>query len=168
MRHVITLLAFVVFAMGASLVQPAEAKNFTIGDPPVAVVALPDKWKPRAYDDGVEANAPDGGVYVAVEAVKIKDVETATRDGIKYFQKNGVTLDQSTMKKKEMKLGSFDAVDVTWSGKDKDGPTNVSLTFVIMSETQSVLLYLWGTDDDMKEAGTELNEIANSLKKVGG
>ena len=142
LRHVITLLAFVAFAMGMSVAQPVQAKNFTIGDPPVAVVALPDKW--------------------------IKDVETATRDGIKYFQKNGVTLDQSTMKKKETKIGGYDAIDVTWSGKDKEGPTNVSLTFVIMSETQSVLLYLWGTDDDIKEGADELKAIADSLKKVGG
>lgn len=162
------MLAFSILATGLTLAEPVQAKNFTIGDPPIAVVTLPDAWKPRVYDEGVEANAPDGGAYVAVEAVKIADVATATKEGIKYFQKNGVTLDQSTMKKKDTKINGYEAVDVTWSGKDKDGPTNVSLTFVVLSDTQSVLLYLWASDDDMKEAAPELMAIAASLKKVGG
>ena len=166
MKLASTLLTFLVLAFGLAL--PAQAKNFTVGDPPVAVVTLPDSWTLREYDGGVEANAPNNGAYVAIEAVKVKDIATATRDGILYFQKQGITLDGASMKQKEIKIGGLPAIDVTWAGKDKDGPTNVSLTFVVMSETQSVLLYLWGDDDDMKAAGPELQKIADSLKPVKG
>lgn len=162
-RRLFSLLLAAAFVAAAGA---AEAKNFTVGDPPVAVVSLPDGWNPREYDGGVEANAPDDGVYIAVEAVKIKDVETATRQGIAHFQRNGVTIDASTMKKKEITIGGLPAVDVTWDGKDSDGATHVSLTFVVLSDTQSVLLYLWGSDDDMKAAGPELQKVADSLKPI--
>ena len=164
MRRILTLLVGTALALGASL---AEAKNFTIGDSkPVAVISIPDEWNPTAIEDGAEATSPDNTVYIAVEAVEIKDIESATREGIKFFDKSGVTLDASTMKQKETKISGLPAIDVTWRGKDKDGPTNVSLTFVIVSPTNSVLLYFWGSDAGVQKNVADLKSIADSLRPV--
>ena len=117
-------------------------------------------------EDGIEATSPDEGVTVTVEAVEIKDVETAVREGIKYFTESGVTIDPATQTQRQMTMAGKPAVDISWKGKDSDGPTNVSLTFVILSEKDIVLLYLWGDDKSTVQNEAALRAISESIKAV--
>lgn len=158
-----TLAAIAALAMAF----PAEAKNFTIGDNgPVAVIAIPDDWSAEEIDDGVEATSPDKAIYVAAEAVEVRDVAEATKEGIKFFTKQGVKIDPSTQKQTETKIGGLNAVSIMWSGTDKDGPAQVSLTFVILNDKNSVLLTYWGAPAAAEKNGPALSGIANSLKPV--
>lgn len=146
---------------------PGLAKTHSIGDSrAVATVTIPDSWEVETIEDGIEATSADENVSVTVEAVEIKDVETATREGIKYFTEAGVTLDPSTQTQKQMTMSGKPAVDISWKGKDSDGPTNVSLTFVILSEKDSILLYLWGNDDGIKQNAAALQAISESIRAV--
>lgn len=146
---------------------PSQAKSYTIGDDrPIAVIVVPDSWKTEEIEDGIESTSPDSNVYIAAEAVEIKNVEEVTKEAIKYFLEQGITLDESTMKQSETKIGGMPAVDISWKGKDKDGPTNVGLTFVIVSEQDSVLLYFWGNDEGIKMNEPALRLIADSIKAV--
>ena len=162
------LTAGIVALAGLAATTPSRAKTFTVGEPAVAVVTLPNRWKANEYESGVEATAPNRGAYVAVEAVKIADVETATREGILYFQKQGIKIDQASMEKRDTTIAGLPAVGMMWRGRDGDGPTNVGMTFVVLNDKQSVLLYIWASDDQMRASNAELKAIADSLKPVGG
>ena len=93
---------------------PIPAEN------PIATVSIPDSWSPNAYDGGVEGTSADGKLYVAFESVAANDVKSATEEGLKYYIKNGVEIDQSSMKTKDIKINSLDAFDLSFTGKDKD------------------------------------------------
>ena len=102
----------------------AWAGTFPIpAEEPVATISIPDAWEPKPYDGGVEATSADGGVYIAVEMVKADDLKAATAEGIGWFSKQGVDLDADSMKTREMKMGGMPAFDMTFTGKDKQGPT---------------------------------------------
>ena len=166
MRKTVFVLASAALAWGLAA-TPSSAKSYSIGDSrPVATVTIPDSWEVETIEDGIDATSPDEGVSLTIEAVEIKDVETATREGIKYFTEAGVTIDPSTQTQKELTMSGKPAVDISWKGKDSDGPTNVSMTFVILSEKDSLLLYLWGDDQYLKQNAAALRAISESIRAV--
>jgi hypothetical protein len=144
----------------------AAAKTFPVPtDDPIATVSLPDSWNPEPYEGGVEATSDDGKIYVAIEQVEADDVKSATEEGIKFFVKNGVQIDANTMKTKQTKINNLDAFDMTFTGKDKDGAANVSLTLVATNASgKFLLLYYWGSSEGEKANSADLKKISDSIQ----
>ena len=138
---------------------PVPAEN------PIATVSIPDSWSPNAYDGGVEGTSADGALYVAFESVDAADVKTATAEGLKYFIKNGVTIDPDSMKTKDIKINDLAAFDLSFTGKDKDGAANVSLTLVATNAAgKFLLLYYWGSPEGEKANMDNLKKISDSIQ----
>jgi len=156
------------FALLALCVAPSLAVAGTFPVPaenPIATVSIPDSWGPNAYDGGVEGTSADGKIYVAFESVDAADVKSATEEGLKYFIKQGVTLDSDSMKTKDIKINNLDAFDLTFTGKDKDGPANISLTLVqTNAKNKFLLLYYWGSSDGEKANLADLKAISDSIQ----
>jgi hypothetical protein len=156
------------FTLLALCVAPSLAVAGTFPVPaenPIATVSIPDSWGPNAYDGGVEGTSADGKIYVAFESVDAADVKTATEEGLKYFIKQGVTLDSDSMKTKDIKINNLDAFDLTFTGKDKDGPANISLTLVqTNAKNKFLLLYYWGSSDGEKANLADLKAISDSIQ----
>jgi len=145
----------------------ATAKTFKLGDDKaVAKITIPDSWKPDEIENGVEGTSKDGETYVAAEVVKAKDVEDALTEGFKFFKKEGVTIDESTLEKKEIKMNGLPAFDIAAKGKDKDGPTHVGLTLVILNRADILLLTYWGTATGEESNGADLKAIAGSIAPI--
>jgi hypothetical protein len=143
------------------------AKTFKLGDDKaVANITIPDSWGPNEITDGVEGTSKDGETYVAAEVVAVKDVESALVAGLKFLQKGGVKFDPSKLQKKEGKMSGYDAVSLEGEGTDKDGPTNVSLTLVVISNENMILLTYWGTAEGEKSNAADLAAIASSIKAL--
>lgn len=156
------------FAAACLLILPtaALAKTFPVPDEnPIATVSIPDKWEPNPYDGGVEGTSPDGAVYVAVEGVDAKDVGDATAEGVKWFAKQGVVIDDKSLKTKDIKVNGMSAFDMTMQGKDKDGPTEVDMTLIkTNSNTQFLMVYFWGSAKGQKDNADDLGKIAGSIQ----
>jgi hypothetical protein len=135
-------------------------------DDTVAIVTIPDAWDIHEIDAGVEATSPDSEVYLAVEAAPAKDVNQTAIDAVKWLAKQGVTIDASSMKQKEIKINGMEAVDLSWDGKDKDGPTKVSVTLVVASAKKVLVLTYWASPDGEKANEKDLMAIAGSIKPV--
>jgi hypothetical protein len=162
MKRLFTLaLAAVAFAPAI-----AVAKTFPIPDEdPVATVSLPDKWDSSAYDGGIESTSPDGAIYVALEMVKANDVKSATEEGLEFFAKQGVDIDANSMKTKDIKINDLAAFDLQFTGKDKNGPANISLTLVgTNAEGKFLMLYYWGSEAGEKANAADLQAIAASVQ----
>ncbi|HEY1942255.1 MAG TPA: hypothetical protein VGH40_09040 [Roseiarcus sp.] len=156
---------FAAFALGLCA-SAAGAATFPVPDEdPIATVNIPDSWEPKAYDGGVEATSKDGAVYIAAEQVKAEDIKSAIEEGIKFFVKSGVDINVDSQKQTETKINGLNAFDLSFSGKDKDGPTNVSLTLVKTNAAGKVLmLYYWGSADGEKANASELEKISDSIQ----
>jgi len=157
------LVALVAFAF---LPGSVLAKTFPVpGDDPIATVSIPDSWNPESYEGGVEATSDDSKIYVAIEQVAAADVKSATEEGIKFFVKSGVEIDASSMQTKQIKINNLDAFDITFTGKDKDGPANISLTLVATNAAgKFLLLYYWGSPEGEKANGADLKKISDSIQ----
>ena len=154
-------------AVLALLLAPAGAmaKTFPIpADDPIATISLPDSWEPHDYDGGVEGTSDDGGVYLAVEAVKGKEVGDAAAEGVVFFGKQGVKIDEKSLKTEELKLNGLAAFDMSMQGTDKDGPTEVGMTLVkTNSDDRLLMIYYWGSAKGQKDNAGEIKKIVESL-----
>jgi hypothetical protein len=157
-----------VFGLIALALSPgfASATTFPIpADDPIATVSIPEDWNPQAYEGGVEATSSDGKIYVAIEQVAAADVKTATEEGVKFFVKSGVEIDANSGKTKEIKINNLDAFDMTFTGKDKNGPANVSLTLVATNANgKFLLLYYWGSSEGEQANMGDLKKISDSIQ----
>jgi hypothetical protein len=144
----------------------ANAATFPIPDEnPIATVSIPDSWGPKTYDGGVEATSDDGAIYVAIEAVAAEDVKSALEEGLKFFVKSGVEINSESGKTQDAKINGLDAFDVAFTGKDKDGPANISLTLVkTNAKAKFLMLYYWGSPAGEKANASDLKAIADSIQ----
>ncbi len=153
--------------VGLILAMPAFAKTYTVPDPnPVAVVTIPDDWTSTALPKGVEALSEDEAVYVAIEITELQDVSKAIADAVVWLKSKAVVLDQSTQTKQDITVNGLTGVQVKWKAKDEDGPTQVSLTVLVATDTKGLVLTYWGTEEGAKENAVDLNTIITSLKLV--
>jgi hypothetical protein len=155
-----------VIATVVLLSSAAMAKTFPVpADDPIATVSIPDSWNPEPYEGGVEATSDDTKIYVAIEEVAADDVKSATEEGIKFFVKSGVEIDSNSMQTKQIKINNLDAFDITFTGKDKNGPANVSLTLVATNAAgKFLLLYYWGSPEGEKANIEDLKKISESIQ----
>ncbi len=162
MKRFVRLAALALGLAGAS----ANAATFPIPDEsPIATVSIPDSWGPKTYDGGVEATSDDGGIYVAMEAVAAEDVKSALEEGLKFFVKSGVEINSESGKTQDAKINGLDAFDVAFTGKDKDGPANISLTLVkTNAKAKFLMLYYWGSPAGEKANASDLEAIADSIQ----
>jgi hypothetical protein len=145
----------------------ASAKTYSIPDPnPVAVITLPDDWESTEIAKGVESTSEDETVYVAIEVTELKDAAKGIADTVTWLKSKDVVVDQSTMEQKPFSINGLEGVQVKWSGKDEDGPTNISLTLLQVTETKGLILTYWASPEGEKENLKDLISIINSLKAL--
>ena len=144
-----------------------EAKAFKLGDDaPVSWVSIPDTWEPAEIDNGVEGTSPDKETYVAAEIVDAKEIDDAVKDEDKFFTKQKIVVKSDTKKEKETTVNGLKAFDYSWDATDADGPTHVSMTFVVIGEGKLLLLTYWGSAAGEKTNGADLVSIAQSIKPI--
>jgi hypothetical protein len=156
---------FLIAALLLGLPSFGYAKEFAIPkDNPIATVVLPDDWETDDIDSGVEVTSKDGEVYIAFETVKATKIEAAIKEVIEYLVKKGVKLDAASMKQKEITVNGMPGADIDWTGTDKDGPTEISLTMLFPTKERLVMLTYWGTPEGGKANAEALGKIAQSIK----
>lgn len=145
----------------------AAAKTHSIPDPnPIAVVTIPDDWEVTSTAKGIEVDSEDEEVYVAVEVTEMSSVAKTVTDTIAWLQSKNVVIDPATQQQQQIKVNDIPGFMIKWSGKDDDGPTNVSLTIMVLSETKGLLLTYWATPQGEKDNLEALKGIINSLRPV--
>lgn len=150
-----------------ALVTPSFAKTFKIPDEgSFASITIPDDWKSKEIDNGVESQSADDEVYFAVEATDAKGMDKAIEEAVKYLQGQGVTVDDKTLKQSEGKINGMDGVDITWKGKDKEGDAIISLTILAAKKEKMLLITYWASPEGTKKHDKELGAILQSIKPL--
>jgi hypothetical protein len=150
-----------------TLLTPAFAKTFKVPDEDsFASITIPDSWKPKEIDKGVEAQSSDDEVYFAVEATDAKGLDKTIEEAVEYLKEQGVTIDLKTQKQTEGKINGMDGVDITWNGEDKEGDAIISLTILAVRKDKALLLTYWASPEGTKSHAQELGEIMSSVKGI--
>ena len=159
-----TLLTILAIAFLGTL--PLDAKTFKLpnDDFTIASIDMPDSWSPKEVENGVEGQSGDDAVYMSVVAVGSEKGMNAEIDEIfEMIKSHKVVLDDSTKKENKFKVGTFDATELLFQGKDDDGPCAISITFVPIKDKLVIVTY-WVTTAKEKEHQAEVGKIVNSLK----
>lgn len=154
------------FALGCLLAVPVQARTFELPDENPAVKAtLPNAWKPRTVEHGVEATSPDGETYVALETATAGRMERLIDEDIKFLSDQGVVIDRSTQQTQDMTLNDLPVSMLHWTGRDKDGPTAVTLGIFGLSDNLVLLMTAWSSPAGDRTNGPALTSILNSISR---
>jgi hypothetical protein len=159
-KHLLTLVVV------SLLVAPAFAKTVKLPNDefPIASIKFPDSWEPEEINNGVAAESPDRAIYLAVVAVGTeKGMNAEIDETFEFLKEHNVQLDQSTKHEGKFKINNFEAEELTFQGKDEDGPTAVSIAFVPIKNKVLVFTY-WVSTEDEKKHQEEVASILQSLK----
>ena len=152
-------------AMCCLLATPTFAKTYGLPDANPAVdVTLPNTWKPTEVEHGVEATSPDGETYVAMETATAKGMEKLIDEDIKFLTDQGVTIDKSTQQQHDETQNGISVSYLRWAGKDKDGPTRVTLGIFGITRNLVLLMTAWSSPEGEKLYSKELSNITASVK----
>lgn len=153
--------------LALALLTPAFAKTFKVpGEDSFASITIPDDWKSKEIDNGVESESPDSEVYFAVEATDAKGLEKTIEEAVEYLNEKGVTVDLKTQKQSEGKVNGMDGIDITWNGKDKEGDAIISLTILAAKKEKMLLITYWASPEGTKKHDKELGAILQSIKPL--
>ena len=116
--------------------------------------------------NGVAGQSPDTAVYLAAVAVDSdKGMNAELEDTFALLQEHKVELDKSTKKENKFKLNGVEVEELIFHGKDEDGPTSVSISFIPVKDKIVVLTY-WVTTEKEKKHQEEVAKIVSSLKPI--
>ena len=153
-------------AVACMLATPSVAKVFELPDAnPAVTVDLPGAWKPSETDHGAEATSPDGETYVAVETATAKGMSQLIDEDLDFLTKSGVTIDRSSQQTQDSTANGLPVSFLHWTGKDKDGPTAVTLGIFGVSDNLVLLLTAWSSPAGDKANGGALDDILGSIKR---
>jgi hypothetical protein len=165
------VLAALLASFAAFAAVPALAETFKIPeDGAIVTVDVPDKgWTATPIARGIELSDDDDEVYLSIEGIEMKKTEEIATEAVAYLNRAGVTIDRSTEKKVEGKLGNFPMYDIGWEGKDKDkdGDIVVHLTILGITSTKGVLFTYWASPTGDKENEEAIVKMVRSIKQVG-
>ena len=152
---------FVLFCLCSATV----AKEFRLPDAkPVATVNIPDSWKPVPIEKGVQGQTADNSVYLSVETTDSAQGMTAIIDDtFAVLKEHSVDLDHHVKKENKFLINGLAADELLYDGKDQDGPTMVSITFVNVGKTTLVLTY-WASTEGTKKHQSEVGKILATIK----
>lgn len=140
------------------------AATFKLGVPPIAQVTIPDSWKPEETDDGVEANSPDGEIYLSIEVKAAGGLEKAFTEAIEWIEGKGVKIDAKSQVTAEGSINEFPVFRVIFEGKDEDGDANViAVTALKVNESTAMLMTAWGYPGSEAKNDAALKRILGSL-----
>src|SRR3954465_15302146 len=129
----------------------AQAKTMKVPNDEFAIASIniPDDWAQEEINNGVAGTSDGGAVYLAVVAVgSEKGMNAEIEDTFAMLKEHDVELDQSSKKENKFKMNGLDAEEILFQGKDEDGPTAVSITFVPIKDKVFVMTYWVSTEDE--------------------
>ena len=160
-----TLLLAVLFA--SACLQAGSAKEFKLPEgKPIAAITLPETWKPEPIEKGVQGQTADNSVYLCVETTaNEKEMATVIDDTFAMLKEHQVDLDHTVKRENKFLINGLPADELLYDGKDEDGPTQVSITFVNIGKSALVLTY-WASVDGGKKHQPEVEKVLASIKAI--
>ena len=155
-------------ALIASLcLQTVAAKEFKLPDAkPVASIVLPDAWKPESIEKGVQGQTADSAVYLSVETTNNENgMDAIIDDTFAMLKEHKAELNRTVKRETKFLINGLPADELLYDGKDQDGPTMVSITFVTIGKTALVLTY-WASAEGNKAHQAEVGKILASIKAL--
>jgi hypothetical protein len=155
------------FCLLSSLSLSAFAETFKLPEhKPIVSFVLPDSWKPTETDAGLEAVSVDGEIYIAVEFVDTDSVNDTIDGTLSFLDDHGVKVEKKAKSSGDSTIKEMSISHVSYNGTDKDGPCEVSLSFLTVAPGKGLMITYWGSTDAADKHKESLEKILDSLTKI--
>src|SRR5580658_3194005 len=116
-----TVLLLVAVAL-PGFVTASHAGTYPIGDKPIAVITIPESWKVKDIDRGLQASTKDDEVYFWAEIYPADGLNDIMAEHDAYYAKQKVDVGKEDPKTQVIKVNGVDAVlmhivSPTWKGQ---------------------------------------------------
>lgn len=150
-----------------TLLLPVFAKEYKIPkENPIFSIVFPDKWEVTYEDESVDALSPDNAIEVYIQTDDAETIEDSVKETIDYLVTEGVKLKPDTQKDSKVEINGMEVTGLQWEGTDEDGPCNVSLDFIAISEKEVITLLYWGTAEQEQKHAKDIEAIVKSMKSL--
>ena len=154
----------------ASFVAPVVSAG-TIKLPeknPLVSFEAPDAWHPEDTDKGFSCESPDSEATVIFEVTSAKGLEALIDENIEWLAEQKVTIDKSSKVSKDFKAAGMDWSVIGWDGKnDEYGPASIRFGFVDIGKGKILMITYWVTKKGESRHQDTLNNMFDSVKKIG-
>jgi hypothetical protein len=133
---------------------------------PVVSFILPDSWKPTETESGLQAASVDGEIYLALEFFDADSMKDVVDANMTFLDTQGVTVDKTPKSEGDSTLNDMAISHMSYRGTDKDGPCEVSLSFVSVAPGKGLMITYWGSTDAADKHKESLEKILNSITKI--
>jgi hypothetical protein len=155
------------FCLLVALRLSAFADTFKLPDnKPIVSFVLPDSWKPTETEAGLEAVSVDGEIYLALEFVDADSVDDVVDANLSYLKQQGVKVDKEPKNKGDSTINEMSISHTSYNGTDKDGPCEVSLSFLTVSPGKGLMITYWGSQNAADKHKESLDRILGSITKI--
>ena len=155
------------FCLISSLGVSAFAETFKLPESqPIVSFVLPDSWKPSETDAGLQANSVDGEVYIAIEFVDSDSVDDMIDETKTFLDQQGVKVEKKAKSNGGSTINDMSISHTSYDGTDKDGPCEVSLSFLTVAPGKGLMITYWGSQDAADKHKESLEKILNSITKI--
>jgi hypothetical protein len=162
-----TTAILVSFCLLSSWSFSAFAETFKLPEKnPVVSFILPDSWKPTPTDAGLEAVSVDNEIYIAVEFVDADSVNDMIDGTFTFLDQKGVKVEKKPKSEGDSTLNTMAISHLSFNGTDKDGPCEISLSFLTVSPGKGIMITYWGSQDAADKHKESLEKILGSLTKI--
>jgi hypothetical protein len=155
------------FGLLFSLSLSAYADTFKVPENnPIVSFVLPDSWKPTETDAGLEAVSVDGEIYLALEFVDADSVDDVIDANLSYLEQQGVKVEKEPKNKGDSTINEMSISHMSYNGTDKDGPCEVSLSFLTVAPGKGLMITYWGSQNAADKHKESLQKILDSITKI--
>ena len=127
-------------------------------------INLPDTWRVRNIDRGVEIRSPDEEVYLWVEAVTTDSIERVIDEYFKYFKTQGVTTRQPVDQQTHT-VGGVDVIqmDIPATYEGADTIVRFVITEARPKESKGLFIGYWASPKGDKAHDATMSGIIADL-----
>jgi hypothetical protein len=163
----LSTLFLVAAAVLLGFVTASQAGTYPIGDKPIAVITIPESWKVKDIDRGLQASTKDDEVYFWAEIYPADGLNDLMAEHDAYYTKQKVDVGNEDPKTQVIKVNGVDAVlmhivSPTWKGQ----PT--VLEYVMFDPARKtgrkLMLSYWASPEGDKLYEADLNAMLASVK----
>ena len=160
-------LFLVAFCLLSSWSLSAFAETFKLPEnKPVVSFVLPDSWKPTETDSGLEALSVDGEIYIAIEFVDADSVKDVIDSAFSFLDHHGVKIEDKPKSTGDSTINDLPISHMSYNGTDKDGPCEISLSFLTVTPGKGLMITYWGSKDAADKHKESLEKILDSITKI--
>src|SRR3954464_15288259 len=129
----------VAVGLTAAMAGGAQGEIFKIPEEKAAIsIDVPDGWSPNLSDDTIDMTSPDRAIFFWLTVEKEADAAAVKAEALKAIIRNGMKIDQATVKEAASPFAGLDSTEWVYSATDNGQPRLVKIRATRLADNRFI------------------------------